>query len=66
MNSALARELAVSAGDRVRVRQGDAGEAVLEVTLDDALAAGCVRVAAGHASTSNLGEMFGQITVERA
>ena len=66
MPSALARELGVGAGDRVRVRQGDAGEAVLEVTLDDTLAAGCVRVAAGHPSTSTLGEMFGQITVERA
>ncbi len=66
MNSALAAKLGLSAGSRVRVRQ-EGGEAVLELGCDDGLPAGCVRIAAAHASTAGLGAMFGEITtVERA
>jgi len=65
MNPAAIARLGLDAGARVRVRQGG-GEAVLELARDDALADGCVRVAAAHPATSALGGMFGEITVERA
>jgi len=59
------RKLGVPAGAKVKIRQ-DGGEAVLEVVSEDGLAPNCVRVAAGHPLTAELGSMFGAITVERA
>jgi NADH-quinone oxidoreductase subunit G len=58
-------KLGLSVGEAVRVIQ-NAGQAVLEVEVDDAVPAGCARVLAGHAGTAMLGDMFGVITVERA
>jgi NADH-quinone oxidoreductase subunit G len=55
----------VAPGEKVRVRQG-AGEAILVARADNNVPAGCVRVAAAHASTAALGEPFGPIFVERA
>jgi NADH-quinone oxidoreductase subunit G len=55
----------VAAGEKVRVRQGS-GEAILVARADNNVPAGCVRVAAAHASTAALGEPFGPIFVERA
>jgi len=66
--SANARTLAafgLKAGDKARVRQGEAG-ALLECALDDRLPDGVVRVPAAHASTSTLGPMFGPLTMEPA
>ncbi len=63
--SAVWRELGLSAGDKVRLSQGDAG-AVLSAREDPTLAANAVRIAAGHPSTATLGPMFGAIGVERA
>jgi NADH-quinone oxidoreductase subunit G len=66
--SASARTLAafgLQAGDKARVRQGDAA-ALLECALDDRLPDGVVRVPSAHASTSTLGPMFGPLTMERA
>ena len=65
MNSRLMRELGVSARQFVLVKQG-AGEARLMAALDDTLPDGCVRVAAGHASTARLGAMFGTVQVQKA
>jgi NADH-quinone oxidoreductase subunit G len=65
LGTALAQELGVRAGERIRVRQGD-GEAVVEVAIDGRLPAGCVRLAAAHRHTSGLGPMFGPIVAERA
>ncbi len=42
-----------------------AGEAGLAAALDDKLPDGCVRIAAGHASTAQLGPMFGAVTLEK-
>jgi NADH-quinone oxidoreductase subunit G len=56
---------AVAPGTRVRVKQGQ-GEAVLVAYADALVPPGCVRVAAAHAATAALGEMFGPINVERA
>jgi len=57
--------IGVESGASVRVRQGN-GETVLVASLDDKVPAGCVRVAAAHPTTAMLGEMFGDISVERA
>ena len=65
MNSRLMRELGVSARQFVLVKQG-AGEAKLMAALDDKLPDGCVRVAAGHASTAGLGALFGTVQVQKA
>jgi NADH-quinone oxidoreductase subunit G len=64
MAAVLAQQLGVTAGDRIRVKQG--GEAILEVSIENGLPAGVVRVAAAHASTASLGGMFGEITLEKA
>jgi NADH-quinone oxidoreductase subunit G len=61
-NAATMARLGISAGDRVRVRQGG-GEAMLAVALDAALADNTVRIARGVAETAALGE--GDIAIER-
>ena len=61
--AALWQQLGLQPGARVRVSQGRA-QAVLAARCDASLAAGTVRVAAGHADTAALGAMFGPITVE--
>ncbi|HEX6734617.1 MAG TPA: NADH-quinone oxidoreductase subunit NuoG [Azonexus sp.] len=65
INEQTLGELGLVAGATIRVRQGQ-GEATLPVKADNGVPAGCVRVAAAHVSTANLGEMFGLISVERA
>jgi len=54
----------VQAGGLVLAKQGS-GEAGLAAALDDKLPDGCVRIAAGHASTAQLGPMFGTVTLEK-
>ena len=58
-------QLGIAHGAQVRIKQGQ-GEAILQVKQDNTVPNGCVRVAAAHASTANLGDMFGLISVERA
>jgi NADH-quinone oxidoreductase subunit G len=62
LNAATAARQGLSAGDRVRVRQGG-GEAVLPVAIDAALPDGTIRIARGVAETAALGE--GAISLER-
>ncbi|MGB7990644.1 MAG: NADH-quinone oxidoreductase subunit NuoG [Candidatus Methylophosphatis roskildensis] len=64
MNTATLGRLGLNGGEKVRIRQGQ-GEAVLESVVDEAVADGCVRIAAAHETTSALGDMTGPITVER-
>ncbi|MGH8704133.1 MAG: molybdopterin-dependent oxidoreductase, partial [Burkholderiales bacterium] len=64
MNAKVMQGLGLAPGNRVRVRQGS-GDAILEAALDERLPDGCVRVAAGHASTAGLGAMFGALSVEK-
>ena len=64
MNAQLMAELGVTAGDRVRVRQGD-GEAELAVTADRRVPDRTVRISAAHPWTAALGPMFGEISVEK-
>ncbi len=63
--AALWQQLGLAAGARVRVTQGTAS-VVLGAKLDASLAAGTVRVPAGHPDTAALGAMFGAVTVEKA
>jgi NADH-quinone oxidoreductase subunit G len=65
MNAATLALLGLADGSQVRIRQQQ-GEAILLAIADPTVPAGCVRVAAAHASTATLGDMFGAITVERA
>ena len=44
----------------------DKGSAVLKVRLDNQVAKGCVRVAAAHPLTAGLGDLMGDITIEKA
>jgi NADH-quinone oxidoreductase subunit G len=62
---ALAEQLGVKAGERIKVRQGE-GAATVEVGIDARLPGGCVRLAAAHRHTAGLGPMFGTVTLERA
>ncbi|HZV54371.1 MAG TPA: NADH-quinone oxidoreductase subunit NuoG [Rhodocyclaceae bacterium] len=65
MNAATLAKLGVAAGSLVKVSAGGT-PSVLATALDAGLADNCVRVAAAHASTANLGAPCGAITVERA
>ncbi|MBK8525392.1 MAG: NADH-quinone oxidoreductase subunit G [Betaproteobacteria bacterium] len=65
LNAETAAQLGIAEGAQVRVRQGQ-GEALMVAKIDETVPAACVRVAAAHAATAALGDMFGQITVERA
>ena len=62
---ALAQKLGIKDGDQVLVKQG-AGSALLAAAVNPALSDNVVRVAAAHLSTSTLGPMFGEISVEKA
>ena len=52
-------------GDQVKITQGG-GSAVLATLRDDKLPLNCVRIAAAHPLTAQLGGMAGTLTVERA
>ncbi|TSA16093.1 MAG: NADH-quinone oxidoreductase subunit G [Betaproteobacteria bacterium] len=63
MNAALMAKLGLKEGQAVMVKQG-AGEAAVNAACDDRLPRDCVRLAAGHAATRDLGPMSGAIVVE--
>ncbi|MBI5909328.1 MAG: molybdopterin-dependent oxidoreductase, partial [Betaproteobacteria bacterium] len=63
MNAALLDKLGLKVGQAVKVRQGD-GEAAVNAARDDRLPLDCVRLAAGHPATRDLGPMSGDISVE--
>jgi len=64
MNERLMAELGLQAGDTVLVKQGE-GSAVLQVRLDNHVARGCVRIQAASPITASLGELMGDITIEK-
>ena len=64
MNRALFEKLGLRDGDNVRVRQGG-GEAVLGSVIDERLPANCVRLATACPETARLGDMFGEVRLER-
>lgn len=61
--STLWQQLGLRAGSRVLVGQGEAA-VVLPAREEPTLAAGTVRLAAGHPLTAGLGAVFGEISVE--
>ena len=61
---ALAQKLGVADGMPLRITQGKAS-VVLTAAVDRSLSDTVVRVAAAHASTKDLGPMFGAISVEK-
>ena len=63
MNAALLARLGLKDGQAVKVRQGE-GEAAMNAALDERLPRDCVRLAAAHAATSDLGPMSGEVRVE--
>jgi NADH-quinone oxidoreductase subunit G len=65
MSGKLLEQLGVADGGMVSVRQGD-GHAVLRAVRDDKLPTNCVRIPAAHPLTANLGDMLGEIAVEKA
>jgi NADH-quinone oxidoreductase subunit G len=68
MNAKLMQALGVQPGGLVLVKQAGVahpGETGLAAALDDKLPDGCVRIAAGHPSTAQLGPMFGAVTLEK-
>lgn len=65
LSQALADELGVAEGDRLRASQG-AGSAELPVVIDDGVPAGCVRIPAALPETVRLGPMLGAVQLERA
>jgi len=64
MNDELLAQLKLREGDSVKITQ-NGGSTVLTVARDDKLPANCVRVAAAHPLTAQLGGMSGAVTVER-
>jgi NADH-quinone oxidoreductase subunit G len=63
MNAATLAKLGVSEGQTVKV---GAGGTALKAQLDAGVPDDCVRIAAAHASTIELGAMFGSLKVEPA
>lgn len=64
MSGDLMGILGINSGDNVRLKQGE-GEVQLPAAQDDKLPSNCVRLACAHPLTAALGEMFGEIVVER-
>ena len=58
-------QLGLTDGGSVTVTNGS-GACTITAARDDELPAGCVRIAAGHASTINAGPLSGIVSVERA
>jgi NADH-quinone oxidoreductase subunit G len=62
MNAATLAKLGLKEGQPVKVKQGK-GEATLNAACDERLPRDCVRIAAAHAATKDLGPMSGEISV---
>jgi NADH-quinone oxidoreductase subunit G len=54
----------LAAGDTVLARQ-DKGSAILQVRLDNHVAMGCIRVTASHENSTGLGDLMGDISIEK-
>jgi NADH-quinone oxidoreductase subunit G len=61
MNARLMHKLGLSAGQPVLVQ----AKARLETALDEGVPDGCVRIAAAHPSTAEIGPMFGALKLEK-
>jgi len=64
LNSATAARLGVGTGQSIRLSQTSESGAIVPVAIDEQVADGVVRIAAGHVSTAQLNAMIGPITGE--
>ncbi|MEK6735879.1 MAG: NADH-quinone oxidoreductase subunit NuoG [Pseudomonadota bacterium] len=64
MTAEMLESLGISAGSQVRIKQGE-GSVQLEADCDKKLPANCVRIACAHPRTVALGDLFGEISVEK-
>jgi NADH-quinone oxidoreductase subunit G len=64
MHPEMMRKLGLQQGDRVRATQGECA-AELEVRADAHVSMGCVRIPAGYVQTAGLGELMGDISVDK-
>ena len=65
MNAATLARIGVSAGQRVKVGQGESGESVLQASLDGTVADGVVRIAAAATATATLSALTGTVRVAK-
>jgi NADH-quinone oxidoreductase subunit G len=65
MNAKLMKKLGVADGQPVLARMG-AAPARMPAALDERLPDDCVRIAAAHPATADLGAMFGSLSLEKA
>lgn len=65
MNSSLISQIGLRPGDKVRIKS-ETGEVTVVLIEDDAVAAGCLRLAGGHGDTMALGGLHGEVSVECA
>jgi NADH-quinone oxidoreductase subunit G len=64
MSAAMMKELDLTAGEQIKVKQGE--EFIqLEAAHDEKLPAKCIRIACAHPKTAALGDLFGEIAVEK-
>ena len=64
MSQSTLQSLNVNSGNQIRVKQGQ--KAIqLETACDDGLPVNCVRIACAHSTTMELGDLFGEIFVEK-
>ena len=64
MRAEQMQALGLVEGDTVLAKQ-DKGSALLQVKLDNHVAMGCVRVTASHECSIGLGDLMGEITIEK-
>jgi NADH-quinone oxidoreductase subunit G len=64
LNSATAARLGVGTGQSIRLSQTPESGAIVPVAIDEQVADGVLRIAAGHVSTAQLNDMIGPITGE--
>jgi NADH-quinone oxidoreductase subunit G len=64
MRAEQMQALGLVEGDTVLAKQ-DKGSALLQVKLDNHVAMGCVRVTASHEGSIGLGDLMGEITIEK-
>jgi NADH-quinone oxidoreductase subunit G len=65
MSGTLISKLGLKPGDKVRIKS-EAGEVTVVLIEDNAVAAGCLRLAGGHGDTMSLGGLHGEVSVECA
>jgi len=63
-NSAQADKLNLTGAEQVHVKQGE-GTAILAMTIDENIPAGCVWIPSGLKQVENLSTLFGSVEVEK-